>query len=180
MKTIHQKFASTLFIEQERGVLLLLEKQLDSAETPLTYLRYALTVRGTETPFFPSVALDDWGNEIKKLALYTWLQQEGERFPRAEIFGVTLDGCPTQKFLRDLELFYKYPCYAYPSADTPIEKGILVEVIAVPIPTQNNPERIKCPPFITPPLNRARVQWWAFSPKIHDTFTILPHIIRKT
>ena len=177
MKTIRQKVGADFFVENGKAFLLTAEDRF-SADSPSVYLRYALTMRGNETLFFPSVVLDDWGNEIKKLDLYRWLQQEGERFPRAEVFGVGLDGRPIQRFLRDLELFFKYPCYVYPSAETPIDQGVLVEAIGILFPSQLIPERIKCPPFITQPLTRARVQWWSVPPD-SPHFDKSPHFFDK-
>ncbi|MCA9982085.1 MAG: hypothetical protein KDD89_14675, partial [Anaerolineales bacterium] len=59
------------------------------AEPEAVFLRYALTEMGTERPIFPAVVLDDWGRENKQLGLYHWIREEGDMFPRAEVFGYT-------------------------------------------------------------------------------------------
>ena len=73
------------------------------AETVI-YLRYAVILRGTEEEFFPTSLLDDWGNEVKGLGIYSWIRDYGERFPRAELFGVNNAGMPDQCFVRELEI----------------------------------------------------------------------------
>ena len=72
---------------------------LDETAGPIV-LRYALVRQGTEEHILPAFLLDDWGAEIKGLALYRWIEEQGDYFPRAELFGFDAGGGETQVFLR--------------------------------------------------------------------------------
>ena len=133
---------------------------LPTAETTI-YLRYALVEMGTERPFWPSFILDDWGREIRGLALYRWLQEEGERFPRAEIFGYDAHWVQEQGFVRAMELHDPHPCLAYPTAETPLAEGVRLRHVLVVEEGMVGTTRLAKPPEGVPfPLGRARVQWW--------------------
>ena len=124
------------------------------------YVRYGLVILGTERVVFPALALDDWGHERKTLDLYRWIFEEGQRFPRAEVFGYAENGRETQIFLRDLEIFMKYPCYAYDSRKAPVAEGQRVDVILVP--DGRGAERtgtMEAPPEMAWPLRHAAVRW---------------------
>ena len=146
----------------------------DNEPVPTVYLRYALTEMGTERPVFPAVVLDDWGKERKGLGLYRWIREEGDMFPRAEVFGYTAVWQEEQIFLRDLELHVRYPVLLYPTAETPQEEGrwlrhVVVVNTAVDTPTaypQPTPEKW---PF---PLHLAKVTWWQIPPNALETFRI--------
>jgi len=133
------------------------------AEFHPIYLRYALTLMGTERPFFPSFILDDWGQEIKKLKMYKWLHIEGDRFPRAEIFGyvynVQNEWEKTQYFARDLELSARYPVYAYEDKAQDLAEGVILSAIISTHDDQSEWASGQARPFKTP-LGRSRVRWW--------------------
>ena len=156
MRAIKQKFHGKLYRHHDQTVLLLESE----ATAPPVYLRYALTQMGTEAPLFPASLLDDWGNEIKKLKLYQWVRQNGNAFPRAEVFGFDRDGRETQRFLRELELYARYPCYAYLSAKAPVNEGWLLNRIMVPTPGVVTPQSMKRPDELSGPIRRAQVSWW--------------------
>jgi hypothetical protein len=141
---------------------------------PTVFLRYALTEMGTERPIFPAVVLDDWGNERKRLSLYRWIREEGDMFPRAEVFGYTAEWQEEQVFLRDLELHVRYPLKVYATAETPQAEGDWVRHIAIvnpavtivqrqPRPTKERwpTDLIPWPPF---PLRLALATWWQLPP----------------
>lgn len=136
---------------------------LQTAETPGAaplYLAYALTLQGVESPIFPALLLDDWGNEIAKLALYDWLGEHGDLFPRATVFGFEADGRETQCFVRGLELHWKYPCYVYPQRETAVADGVPVAHMLMTDDERPAVEPIKPPADRPLPLRRARVRWW--------------------
>lgn len=164
MAVIQQKVYGELRCEGERTALWWREKDAvtgeDSAESLPLFLRYAFVERGTEAPFFPEVVLDDWGRELTGLSAYRWIDANGDLFPRAEIFGRTLDDRPRQRFLRELEIGFPLPCYVCRRREDPLTtarglEAILLADAACLAPVQTIP-----PAHITVPLRRARVRWW--------------------
>ena len=132
----------------------------DGAPEPtLYYVRYALTVRGSEKPILPVSLLDDWGNELGKLKLYKWLRDEGDLYPRSEVFGFDLTGRETQTFVRELELLDSYPCYVYTAPDQPIESGQRINTVVIVSDLVAETSPIKPPKTVPQPLRRARVEW---------------------
>ncbi|MDX1662340.1 MAG: hypothetical protein R3272_01010 [Candidatus Promineifilaceae bacterium] len=154
-------------VDEEAPVTLLLHED----EAPL-FLRYAILEHGTDAPIFPALAIDDWGNERSGLALYTWLYREGDAFPRAEVFGFDRHGNEIQRFLRDLELFFRYPCFVYEDEAAPVADGQRVETILLPHPTRRGAvasageKRNEPPPHVDWPLRHAAVSWrWVAPPE---------------
>lgn len=129
------------------------------------YLAYALVTQGPEYQILPSVLVDDWGNEIDGMRLYDWVKENGLHFPRAEVFGVTPNGAKAQYFLRDLELFTKFPVYAFAGADADDSSGIAVQAILVPDASVATHE--VCDPLneISPMLARGQLAWWRVNPQ---------------
>jgi hypothetical protein len=125
----------------------------------LIFLAYALVTQGPELQILPSVLLDDWGNEIKGLSIYQWIHENGLHFPRAEVFGFNPTGAPTQYFLRDLELFAKYPVYAFTAQDAPDSSGVPVGVILIPTEGNDSGQSIEPPEEISALLRRGHVDW---------------------
>jgi hypothetical protein len=125
VKAIKQKVQGVLQ-DGEPGVLVL-DEAADSV-----YLVYAFVTLETEQHILPAFLLDDWGNEIKGLDLYEWVEENGIYFPRAEIFGFSPTGQEIQIYLRELDLMARYPCYAYLEAGSPIASGHLLESIYLP------------------------------------------------
>ena len=128
------------------------------------YLAFALLDRGTEQEIFPESLLDDWGHEIKSLALYEWIQENGIHFPRAEVFGYDRCGNSTQCFLRDLDPLTKYPCYAFEERRQAIIEGVQVVAVGLFDDNTERPVRTKRPPGTESPLNNAKIQWWLIGP----------------
>ena len=161
MRSIRQKLPGVLFNEREQAAVWWQPPAEGATSTEHVVLRYGLTMRGTEQPFFPAFLLDDWGNEVRKLGLYQWLRENGDFYPRAELFGFDLQGNESQHFVREFELYYKYSCYAYPSIETPIENGVRVAHVLVTDEVQTELTRIKRPTTATTPLRRINAQWWS-------------------
>lgn len=156
-------------LHQESSLGLLLEatpQPSQAATSHLAYLRYALVVRGSERHVFPGLVLDDWGRERATLSIYRWIFDEGQRFPRAELFGWRSTGEQTQIFLRDLEIFFKYPCYAFTSADDPVKDGSRLDVVFVPDADHKGaPDDVKTPQNVPWPLRHASVLWRRANPE---------------
>ncbi len=166
MKTITQRMRGRLIEENGRYALLLLDPQPPKNSPDLLYLRYAFVTQGGEELLFPAFILDDWGSEIKSLKLYDWFNGFAPQFPRAELFGLDAAGREMQRFVRQLELYSKLPCYAYPGPNTPLADGALVEAILLPDKSLQEPVRIKRPSDLKRPLRAARVSWWQVNPTI--------------
>ncbi len=132
----------------------------------MVYLAYALVTQGPELRILPSMLLDDWGTEIGGLRLYQWIEDNGLRFPRAEVFGKDPGGNSVQYFVRDLELFGKFPVYAFSAEDAPDATGVQLDTVLIMRDgnsTPEPPEPIEPPDSISAPLRRAKVQWWTAS-----------------
>ena len=140
-------------------VALLMDKRADRV-----CLRFALVVRGSGKLIFPEVLLDDWGKETKTFELYGWLQENGDRFPRAEVFGFDLNGRPSQHFVRELDLMARYACYVYADDEAPLKEGMQVEAVLVPDRGVKQPQRVRLPSWIGQPLQKAHVSCWLVKP----------------
>ncbi len=173
MKAIKQCVAGRIFEANGSYALLLQHVHPELEAKQLVYLRHAFITMGAEEHIFPGFLLDDWGNEIKSLELYNWVDEFAPQFPRAELFGVDESGQETQLFLRELEQYSKWPCYAYAAVDTPINEGVLITAILLPDETVNEPVQIKRPSWVERPLRRAQVQWWQVPPTIQSLDGIL-------
>lgn len=134
--------------------------RLDPVADSEVYLAYALVTQGPGYHILPSFILDDWGNEIGQMGLYRWISEEGLRFPRSEIFGSDPAGNPVQYFLRDVELFVKYPVYAFESADTPDSSGRLLNAVLVPGDSGQAPVNFQPSLSEYGLLAQANVSWW--------------------
>lgn len=111
-----------------RTAVLLAEEP--TANTPELFLRFALVVQGVEWPLLPAFLLDDWGREQRRLSLLHWVYENGDHFPRAEIFGFWHkpgDGwVETQLFVRDLDLMSRWPVFAFSDPFAPPSQGVPV------------------------------------------------------
>lgn len=184
MRSVNKRVVGKLLKSNGRFALLLQNPSPDKAASGLVYLRFAFVTQGKERHIFPKFLLDDWGGEVRSLKTYAWVQKNGAQFPRAEIFGQQTSGVDIQLFVRELELFAKFPCYFYPTLDTPIDEGRLLKTILIPNPTLTIPEPIhsakeRCwfaedgqAARLKRPLSRARVNWWHVPPNI-ETFNFL-------
>jgi hypothetical protein len=127
---------------------------------PVVYLRYAFFLQGSEVPIFPALLVDDWGGERRDLSLYQWVVEQGNRFPRSEIFGYERDGSETQVFLRALDTFIKLPCFVYQRRSEPVHAGRRLHNVFVPDGAHSGkPARIEIPADVAWPLRHAAVRW---------------------
>ncbi len=173
MRSIRQKIHGKLFIENGRAVVWRAEDEtpVNGVTPEHVYLRYALTIRGPEFLVFPALVLKDYGEEVRKLKLYDWLRDNGDYYPRSEVFGyLQSTGAETQHFVREIELHYKYPVFAYPSLETPLQDGVPLDAIVLTSDEAAGPTKIKRPPATKAPLRRATVKWWQISPSQLPTF----------
>ncbi|MFZ0546002.1 MAG: hypothetical protein WAM60_11220, partial [Candidatus Promineifilaceae bacterium] len=69
MKAFRQKI-NGLILGDKAGLV------WDVSADPI-YLRFAFVTLGKEDHVFPAFVLDDWGNEIKGVGLYEWIQENG-------------------------------------------------------------------------------------------------------
>lgn len=166
MKAIRHHIHGSLFVEEGQTALLLKNASPDDKGIDSLYLRYAFTVKGTEERILPAFVLDDWGTEIKGLDLYQWVDEYGNQFPRAELFGFNLFGQEMQCFLRELELYSRLFCYAYPHHNTPLSEGVLLDTVWLPDDTVQQPTKIKRPASIRPPLPSIQASWWRVNPQV--------------
>lgn len=146
--------------EDGRNRLLLLNSDPDAVSADSLYLRYPFVLLGTEELIFPAFILDDWGHEMRSLAIYQWVRENADLFPRAEIFGYEADGRETQCFVRGLELSVRLPVYVYRSKTASVPDGFCVEEIYLPDETVPEPRPGKPPAELQRPLRSARVKWW--------------------
>jgi len=162
MRAARQRVQGKLLQENGRFALLLTNPKPDRDADDLLYLGFALVTLGREEHIFPSFVLDDWGNEIRGVKLFPWVRENGNEFPRAEIFGYEKDGSETQVFARALELYVTLPCYVYDDRTVPVTEGHLLKAILLPDASVTVPQRIKRPSSEVwkRPLRSARVQWW--------------------
>lgn len=169
MTPISQQLNGELFRKNEIVALL-----LDPATGPL-FLRYALVTQGIQEHIFPATLLDDWGIEHNTLELYRWIYDQGQRFPRAEVFGFEVTGEATQVFLRALEIYDRLPVYVYSRSDSPIPVGVQVKHIFLPdTGLQGRPSSEDVPTSVDPPLRRAAVRWWRVNPHTLADYDFAP------
>ena len=170
-KAVAQRVSGRLLRENEakrngRTALFLTDSSPDAAAEDLLFLRFAFVIMGTEAPLFPSFLIDDWGGEVRGTAVYRWVKENGNQFPRAEIFGFDGQGNETQRFVRELELYAKLPCTAYATREAPLTQGTPVHAILLPDETVTEPVKIKRPSGLKRPLSAARVTWWQVPPTL--------------
>lgn len=173
MRAVKLQVQGQILSANGRFALLLHNPHPEPESSSLVYLRLAFITVGVEEYIFPAFLLDDWGHEIKSLAVYDWVDEFAPQFPRAELFGFDRTGQETQLFLRELEQYSKWPCYAYPAANTAVTDGRRIEAILLPDETVRAPEKIKRPGWVERPLRRAQVQWWQVPPAIQSIAEIL-------
>ncbi len=162
MRAVGQRVVGKLQRQGNRTGLILNALKPNKEAANLITLRYAFIIRGPGdgAHIFPALILDDWGREIRSLQLYRWVRENGDQFPRAEIFGFEQDGRETQCFLREIELYARYPCYAFDQQERSVPEGHLVEAILLPDDSTKTPLRVAKPEEVQGPLRSARVTWW--------------------
>lgn len=157
VKVIKESIAGFV-VEDDDVAAVWLADDLESG--PKVHLLYALVTLGPEEHVFPCLLLDDWGKEVTGLTVYEWIQTNGNAFPRAELFAVGRAGDERQHFLREFELYARYPVYALPSRSTPVANAVRIRAILRTDASTEEPARTKRPPDVTGPLSRALVGWW--------------------
>ena len=175
MRPIRHKVQGNLFQDDAQAALWLWRDGdiVPDGMMPKTlYLRYALIVRGVEQPFFPAELLNDWGETLRGTKVYRWLRENGELHPRAELFGYDAQGNEMQYFARDLEIFWKTPCFAFLDAKLPLTERVLVEHVLVSDASATTLTQTKRPAHIKLPLRRASVKWWRIPPAKLATFQL--------
>lgn len=172
MKLILQHVQGQLIEANGRHALLLTNATPEAPADTSLYLCFAVVVQGPEDHILPAVVKDDWGIEKRGLDVYAWLEEEGHRFPRTEIFGFDPDGTETQCFVRALELYARLPCYAYARKQTAVADGKLLTAVLLPDDTMTTPQKVKRPSHLPAPLPKAAVTWWSIPPDT-ETFDFL-------
>lgn len=165
MKAVSLRLEGRLLTDGSQAAILLTGTPATASPDAPLVLRFAFVTRGPEEHLFPAFLLDDWGKEVRGPALYRWVADYGEQFPRAEVFGYDRQGSETQFFLRELELYARLPCYAFRDKQQPLQRGVLIEAILQPDPAARAPERLERPPDLERPLAVARVSWWRVPPE---------------
>jgi hypothetical protein len=165
MSAITEEVVGILLVENDRTALALIDRG------QRIYLRYGLQTFAEDLVILPELLLDDWGREIRGLDLYKWLQESGQRFPRAELFGYDPAGASQQYFLREIDLVAKYPSFAYISRDSPVKEGRLLTAALIPTPGMDRHRQRRRTPDIVGPLSNARVDWWEISPAEIEAFS---------
>jgi hypothetical protein len=164
-KAVTQRVSGRLFWENEakangRTALLLTNPKPEPDAADLLFLRFAFVIMGTEAPLVPSFLIDDWGGEVRGTAIYRWVHENGNQFPRAELFGFNGAGQSVQFFVRELELYARLPCTVYPDRETALTEGRPVHAVLLPEVGVTEVAKIKRPSQLKRPLSAARVTWW--------------------
>jgi hypothetical protein len=154
MTAIYQSINGKLLSGHGAGALL-----IGSSFTSI-YLRYGLTEKDTGRVVIPEVLLDDWGHEKGSIDLYSWIQENGDHFPRAEIFGFDLEGHQRQYLLRELDLMARYPCFGFPDLEMGISEGVRIEIIMTCSEELIKPHRVSRSQAASWPLRNAAVSWY--------------------
>lgn len=176
---IHGKLLSSSNPKEDgRRALLLLDAAPESKTADSLYLSFALLVRGPEDHILPALLKDDWGNERHGLDIYGWIEDEGNYFPRTELFGYDVDGTQAQCFLRAIELYAKLPCYLFMAKNRPVTEGIRLQAILLPDESAETVQKVKRPSTLQRPLRSAAVSWWQVPPTI-ATFDLLPPAVHS-
>lgn len=128
------------------------------------YLRFGFVFMGTEKPLIPSFLKDDHGNENHRLRLMEWVYQQGDMYPRSEIFGYELNDSrewvETQVFVRELELSIRFFTWVVEDLKAP-PAGLRVHRFAVSDQNVTEPIKIRKPESWVLPLQRAQATCWA-------------------
>jgi hypothetical protein len=164
VKIVRQPITGIVLVDGEKAAL-----RIDREESSaIVYLTYALVTQGPEYQIIPSVLLDDWGNEITGLKIYEWIRENGQSFTRAEVFGFSPSGAEVQYFLRDIELFGRYPAYVLSGEGDSIVAGTLLRAVLIPDHRTGFAEKIPVPEEVEAPLREAQVEWWRVGPQQND------------
>ena len=72
-----------------RLALLLTNPKPEEESDASLILRFAFVTVGPEEHLFPSFLIDDWGGEVRSLALYGWVHENGNQFPRQKFLALS-------------------------------------------------------------------------------------------
>lgn len=161
MSVISQKINGLLLYKDDVAAVF-----LDDSASAVT-LALGLYEKDSDAVILPESILDDWGHEISPSSLYEWLQENGDQFPRAEVFGQDLEGKTIQRFLREIELVGKFPCFAYKPDKKCTKQWIRMRAIIILNTKIVDVQNIQRPQDIDSLLAIAKVSWWA-SPEPPD------------
>ena len=129
------------------------------------WLRFGFAFRGTEKPLIPSFVKDDTGNEEHRLRFLEWVYNDGDHYPRSEIFGYELDHnknwVPMQCFIRELELSLRFFTWVVDDLKVGPGDGLRVHRFGVVKDGITEPQRIKRPDSWLLPLKRSQATCWA-------------------
>lgn len=154
MSEVRSKLRAQLITANDRTAII-----LDDSAPPI-WVSFAFVERETEKFILPESILDDWGREISSLALYHWVSENGQQFPRAEIFGIRPNGKHVQRFLREIDLTAKYPCFARKNAKESLESMMLVDLVLIRDEAIYRAKRIDPPAHIPYPFSQIEADWW--------------------
>ena len=156
---VRQKIEGELLsLDVERRALIV------SPGEKLVFLSFAFRVLVAEEYIIPESILDDWGHEITGLGLYDWVRQNGERFPRAEVFGYNLAGEVRQFFVRELDFLGRYLCLGWVDETNVIRDAFTIESILIADHSVDNVKPVSKPLLKSTPICYADVDWWLFNP----------------
>lgn len=164
MQAVRQRVAGEILAQGREHALVWRSLQPAADDPDLVFLRFPFVTRGPGDHIFPAYVLDDFGREIRSLKMYAWVRENGDRFPRGEIFGFEADGRDTQVFLREMELLARLPCYAYATPDAAVTEGVQLGAILLPDEAVDEPVRSGPPADWPLPIRAARVTWWRIPP----------------
>lgn len=167
MNIVFQRVSGNLLIEDQRAIVVL----DDSASS--VQLCLGLLEEESNSVILPESLLDDWGHEIASERIYHWMWENGDQFPRAEIFGQDLLGKPIQRFLREIDLIAKFPCLAHAHDQGVPSKWLRVGAIIIRESKGKDLHKIRQPAGIDFPLSHADVAWWQSYELPSDLFKIL-------
>lgn len=136
------------------------------ADSQRLWLRFGFAFRGNERPVIPSFVIDDNGNEEHRLRFLEWVYNEGDRYPRSEVFGYELnedgsDWIATQCFIRELELSLRFYTWVVDDLKAGAGDGLRVDRFGIATDGLTKPQRIKRPEEWLLPLKRAQATCWA-------------------
>lgn len=159
-----KKIVGRLLTHPQNGGTAVVIPESPPAEAAPLFLRFALVLQGVEWPLLPAFVLDDWGRERRKLSQLTWIYENGDFFPRAEIFGYVKkpqEGwVETQEFVRDLELMSRWPVFAYANKTDPPDSGIRIRYMGLENEKGTEMVKTKRPERFAMPFTRASLQWF--------------------
>lgn len=129
------------------------------------WLRFGFALRGSEKPVIPSFVIDDDGKEEHRLRFLEWVYNEGDRYPRSEVFGYELDHnnlwIDMQCFIRELELSLRFYTWVVEDPKAGPGDGLRVDRLGVVVAGVAKPQPMKRPEDWLLPLKWSQASCWA-------------------